>query len=104
MVLPDPTVVVVDAVGSTQFLVDRAVAGSSTLRSSEINGCHPAGLRPDHPPLIAVSYAQASGAIYGTITTTIIIGAIAWSIGLVPTWRGMSGIRRQRMLGVADGV
>ncbi|NCG25234.1 MAG: ABC transporter permease subunit [Actinobacteria bacterium] len=55
-------------------------------------------------PLIAVSYAQASGAIYGTITTTIIIGAIAWSIGLVSTWRGMSGIRRQRLLGVADGV
>jgi ABC-type Na+ efflux pump permease subunit len=55
-------------------------------------------------PLIAVSYAQASGAIYGTITTTIMIGAIAWFIGLVSTWRGMSGIRRQRLLGVADGV
>ena len=55
-------------------------------------------------PLIAVSYAQASGAIYGTITTTIMIGAIAWFIGLVSTSRGMSGIRRQRLLGVADGV
>ena len=32
-------------------------------------------------PLIAVSYAQASGAIYGTVTTTIVIGAIAWTIG-----------------------
>ena len=55
-------------------------------------------------PLIAVSYAQASGAIYGTITTTIVIGAIAWSVGLVSTWRGMSGIQRQRLLGVADGI
>jgi len=55
-------------------------------------------------PLIAVSYAQASGAIYGTATTTIVIGAIAWTIGLASTWRGMSGVRRQRLLGVADGV
>jgi len=55
-------------------------------------------------PLIAISYAQASGAIYGTITTTIVIGAIAWGIGLVSTWRGMSGVKRQRLLGVADGV
>ena len=55
-------------------------------------------------PLIAVSYAQASGAIYGTPTTTIVIGAIAWSIGIVSTWRGMSAVKRQRLLGVADGV
>jgi ABC-type transport system involved in multi-copper enzyme maturation permease subunit len=55
-------------------------------------------------PLIAVSYAQASGAIYGTPTTTIVIGAIAWSIGIASTWRGMSTVKRQRLLGVADGV
>ena len=55
-------------------------------------------------PLIAVSYAQASGAIYGTPTTTIIIGAIAWSIGIASTWKGMSSVKRQRLLGVADGV
>ncbi|MFT5202800.1 MAG: ABC-2 type transport system permease protein [Candidatus Aldehydirespiratoraceae bacterium] len=55
-------------------------------------------------PLIAISYAQASGAIYGTAETTIIIGAIAWAIGLTSTWRGMSSVKRQRLLGVADGV
>jgi ABC-2 type transport system permease protein len=55
-------------------------------------------------PLIAISYAQASGAIYGTVGTTIIIGAIAWAIGLTSTWRGMSSVKRQRLLGVADGV
>ncbi len=55
-------------------------------------------------PLIGISYAQASGAIYGTATTTIMIGAIAWSFGLISTWRGMSAVRRQRLLGVADGV
>ena len=55
-------------------------------------------------PLIAISYAQASGAIYGTATTTIVIGAIAWAIGLTSTWRGMAGVKRQRLLGVADGV
>jgi ABC-2 type transport system permease protein len=55
-------------------------------------------------PLIAVSYAQASGAIYGTPTTTIVIGAIAWLIGITSTWRGMGAVRRQRLLGVADGV
>jgi ABC-type Na+ efflux pump permease subunit len=55
-------------------------------------------------PLIAISYAQASGAIYGTATTTIVIGAIAWAIGITSTWRGMGAVRRQRLLGVADGV
>lgn len=55
-------------------------------------------------PLIAISYAQASGAIYGTAGTTIIIGAITWAIGLTSTWRGMSSVKRQRLLGVADGV
>lgn len=55
-------------------------------------------------PLIAVSYAQASGAVYGTAGTTIVIGAIAWSIGIASTIKGMSAVRRQRLLGVADGV
>jgi ABC-type Na+ efflux pump permease subunit len=55
-------------------------------------------------PLIAISYAQASGAIYGTVGTTVTIGAIAWGIGLLSTARGMSAVRRQRLLGVADGV
>lgn len=55
-------------------------------------------------PLIGISYGQASGAIYGTARTTIVIGAIAWLIGALSTWRGMRGVRRQRLLGVADGV
>ncbi|MGB1631293.1 MAG: ABC transporter permease subunit [Acidimicrobiales bacterium] len=55
-------------------------------------------------PLIAISYAQASGAVYGTATTTIAIGAIAWTIGLTSTWRGMAAVERHRLLGVADGV
>ena len=55
-------------------------------------------------PLIAISYAQASGAIYGTPTTTIVIGAIAWTIGITSTWKGMGAVKRQRLLGVADGV
>lgn len=55
-------------------------------------------------PLIAISYAQASGAIYGAPTTTIVIGAIAWTIGITSTWKGMGAVKRQRLLGVADGV
>ena len=55
-------------------------------------------------PLIGVAYAQASGAIYGSASTTILIGAITWTIGLLSTARGMSGVKRQRLLGVADGV
>ncbi|MEZ5166661.1 MAG: ABC transporter permease subunit [Acidimicrobiales bacterium] len=55
-------------------------------------------------PLIAISYAQASGAIYGTAGTTIMIGAIAWGIGIASTWKGMTSVKRQRLLGVADGV
>jgi len=55
-------------------------------------------------PLIGISYAQASGAVYGTVTTTIVIGALSWIIGILSTWRGMAGVKRQRLLGVADGV
>jgi len=55
-------------------------------------------------PLIGVAYAQASGAIYGSVKTTLLIGAAVWAIGLLSTIRGMSGVKRQRLLGVADGV
>lgn len=55
-------------------------------------------------PLIAVSYGQASGSVYGSAATTILIGAIAWLIGIASTARGMAGVKRQRLLGVADGV
>jgi ABC-2 type transport system permease protein len=55
-------------------------------------------------PLIAISYGQASGSIYGTASTTILIGALAWLIGIASTARGMAGVKRQRLLGVADGV
>jgi ABC-2 type transport system permease protein len=55
-------------------------------------------------PLIAVSYAQASGAVYGTARTTVVIGAIAWMVGLLSTVKGMRAVKRQRLLGVADGV
>jgi ABC-type Na+ efflux pump permease subunit len=55
-------------------------------------------------PLIAISYGQASGSIYGSSTTTLFIGAIAWLIGIMSTIRGMSAVKRQRLLGVADGV
>lgn len=55
-------------------------------------------------PLIAIAYAQSSGALYGSASTTILIGAIAWAIGLYSATRGMKAVRRQRLLGVADGV
>ncbi|MFQ5558431.1 MAG: ABC transporter permease subunit [Acidimicrobiales bacterium] len=55
-------------------------------------------------PLIAIAYAQASGALYGTAATTMAIGAIAWAVGLLSTSRGMRAVKRQRLLGVADGV
>lgn len=55
-------------------------------------------------PLIGIAYAQASGALYGSATTTIVIGAITWSIGLVSTARGMGRVKRQRLLGVGDGA
>lgn len=55
-------------------------------------------------PLIAVAYGQASGALYGSATTTVVIGALAWLVGLVSVRRGMGAVRRQRLLGVADGI
>lgn len=55
-------------------------------------------------PLIAIAYAQASGALYGSAKTTILIGAATWAIGLYSTARGMGSVKRQRLLGVADGI
>ncbi len=55
-------------------------------------------------PLIGIACAQASGALYGSIGTTIVIGAITRTIGLLSTARGMGAVKRQRLLGVADGI
>ncbi len=55
-------------------------------------------------PLIGIAYAQASGALYGSIGTTVVIGAITWTIGILSTARGMGAVKRQRLLGVADGI
>ncbi len=55
-------------------------------------------------PLIAIAYGQASGALYGSVPTTVVIGAVAWAIGSMSVRRGMRAVRRQRLLGVADGM
>ncbi|HYI60863.1 MAG TPA: ABC transporter permease subunit [Acidimicrobiales bacterium] len=55
-------------------------------------------------PLIGLAYAQASGSLFGATSLGWYIGAVAWVIALASLARGMSTIKRARLLGVADGV
>lgn len=55
-------------------------------------------------PLIMVAYSQASGALFGGLQTSFLIGGVAWLIAGIALVRGISSIRRGRLLGVADGI
>lgn len=55
-------------------------------------------------PLIMVAYGQSSGAIFGSTTSSWIVGAAAWAIALFSLVRGVSSVTRARLLGVANEV
>jgi ABC-type transport system involved in multi-copper enzyme maturation permease subunit len=55
-------------------------------------------------PLIAVAYAQSTGALFGAKVSGFWIGLVAWAIALFSLYRGVRSVTRARLLGVANEV
>ena len=55
-------------------------------------------------PLILIAYAQSTGALFGgaAIPLSIVMGAVAWTIGIALLISGMRSLTRARLLGVAN--
>lgn len=54
-------------------------------------------------PLIGIAYAQATGTLLGSSTTTgWMLGAAAWAVGLVSAHFGVRSVTRNRLLGVTQ--
>src|SRR5207253_3541301 len=51
-------------------------------------------------PLIIISYAQSSGAIFGSGTSGVVLGAISWVAAVIGLHRGSRAVTRPRLLGV----
>ena len=51
-------------------------------------------------PLIVLSYAQSSGAIFGSGTSGLWLGAISWVAAIIGLQRGSRAVTRPRLLGV----
>ncbi len=51
-------------------------------------------------PLILVSYAQSSGALFGASNSGIIFGGVAWAGAIYGLARGQRAVRRAKLLGV----
>jgi ABC-type Na+ efflux pump permease subunit len=54
-------------------------------------------------PLIIIAYGQSTGALFGgsAVTISIVLGGIAWAIGIALLLSGMRSLTRGRLLGVA---
>ncbi len=54
-------------------------------------------------PLILIAYGQSTGALFGAaaIPVSILMGAVAWAIGIALLVTGMRSLTRARLLGVA---
>lgn len=55
-------------------------------------------------PLILIAYGQSTGALFGgaAVGVSIVMGAIAWAIGIALLVTGMRSLTRARLLGVAN--
>lgn len=51
-------------------------------------------------PLIMVSYAQSSGALYGARQSAWLVGGLAWLVAIIGLARGTRAVTRARLLGV----
>ena len=51
-------------------------------------------------PLIGIAYTQATGVLFGAGWVPIIVGALAWLVGLAWLRKGMRSVSRTRLLGV----
>ena len=54
-------------------------------------------------PLIILSYAQSSGALFGAGTSGLLLGAIAWGLAAYGLTTGSRAVTRARLLGVDIG-
>ena len=55
-------------------------------------------------PLIILSYAQSSGALFGAGTSGLFLGAIAWALAAYGLTTGSRAVTRARLLGVDIGI
>lgn len=55
-------------------------------------------------PLIMISYAQSSGALFTSNTTSWIFGAVAWVAAVVGLSRGSQAVTRSRLLGAENSA
>jgi ABC-type Na+ efflux pump permease subunit len=55
-------------------------------------------------PLILLSYAQSSGALFGAATSGLLLGALAWCAAAYGLTTGSRAVTRARLLGVDGGV
>ena len=54
-------------------------------------------------PLIIIAYSQSTGALFGSsVTTGLVLGAVAWLLAVVSLHRGVRSVTRNRLLGVAQ--
>jgi ABC-type Na+ efflux pump permease subunit len=51
-------------------------------------------------PLIVLSYAQSSGALWTAASAGFVVGALAWIVAVVGLVRGARAVTRPRLLGV----
>ena len=51
-------------------------------------------------PLIVISYAQSSGALWTAGSAGFVVGALAWAVAIVGLVRGARAVTRPRLLGV----
>jgi ABC-type Na+ efflux pump permease subunit len=51
-------------------------------------------------PLIILSYAQSSGAVFGSGQSGVLLGAISWIAAIIGLRRGARAVTRPRLLGV----
>ena len=51
-------------------------------------------------PIILLSYAQSTGALFGAGGGGFITGAVAWVLAALGLWRGARAVKRSRLLGV----
>ncbi len=55
-------------------------------------------------PLILIAYGQSTGALFGggAVTLSLVLGGVAWTVGILLLVNGMRSLTRGRLLGVAS--
>ena len=51
-------------------------------------------------PTILIAYTQSTGALFGSLAATVVVGLVAWTISIVSITSAMRAVQRSRLLGV----